>query len=431
VSSRAPSDPGTAGPAAPDLLPWLQRTRCLRLDNGLLLCRLDNPQAPLVTTALFYRAGTRDEPPGHGGLAHFLEHMMFKGSAGFGPGEIDRITQALGGANNAFTSHDLSAYYFSFAADRWERALELEADRMRGLRLDPDEVASERQVILEEIDMYADEPWDALELAVLAALFDGHPYGRPVLGTAGELAALGGEELAAFHRRFYGPDNAVLVVAGELDGDAEERVARTFGELPARSAARPKVGAAIPPSAMLRLERRQGETARLLLALPAPGADDDDHARLRLLAAILGSGRASRLQRRLVEEGHLCLGVNVNLAESAGDGFLAIAAEVLPGVEPPRVEAALLGELARLREAPPAPEEIARARQVLLADWAIGHERIHQQALTVGAALALFDIRHPERSLAATLACGAEPLHAVARRRLDPERGAVLGWSLP
>src|SRR5207244_7983610 len=121
-------------------------------------------QAPLVASVLYYRVGTRDEPAGRGGVAHFLEHMMFKGSARFGPGEIDRRTQALGGINNAFTSHDSTAYYFNFAADRWTEALTIEADRMAGLTLNPDEVASERQVILEEIAMYASEPWDALEL---------------------------------------------------------------------------------------------------------------------------------------------------------------------------------------------------------------------------------------------------------------------------
>ena len=155
--------------------------------------------------------------------------MMFKGSARFGPGEIDRLTQALGGVNNAFTSHDATAYYFNFAADRWTEALAIEADRMTALTLDPEQVASERQVILEEIAMYDSEPWDALEMAVHNRLFAGHPYGHPVLGTREELLATGAEDLRAFHRRFYRPDNAVLVVAGDIgDGalDAVERRAR-------------------------------------------------------------------------------------------------------------------------------------------------------------------------------------------------------------
>ena len=127
--------------------------------------------------------GGRDESPGASGAAHFLEHMMFKGSARFGPGEIDRRTQALGGINNAFTSHDATAYYFAFASDRWHEALAIERDRLTALTLDPAEIASERQVILEELAMYRDEPWDALELAVQAELFATHPYGVPVLGS--------------------------------------------------------------------------------------------------------------------------------------------------------------------------------------------------------------------------------------------------------
>ncbi|HEY4563506.1 MAG TPA: pitrilysin family protein, partial [Thermoanaerobaculia bacterium] len=159
--------------APPGLKSLPGRLELERLGNGLTVCLLENPQAPVVTSALFYRAGTRDEAPGHGGTAHFLEHMMFKGAARFGPGEIDRLTQALGGVNNAFTSHDSTAYYFNFAADRWTEALAIEADRMSSLALDPEQVASERQVILEEIAMYDSEPWDALEMAVHERLFPG------------------------------------------------------------------------------------------------------------------------------------------------------------------------------------------------------------------------------------------------------------------
>ena len=153
-----------------------------RLANGLEVVLIPNRQAPIVTTVLVYRAGARDEAPGASGAAHFLEHMMFKGAALYGPGEIDRRTQALGGMNNAFTSHDATAYYFAFASDRWREALAIERDRMTSLALDPAEFESERQVILEELAMYRDEPWDALELDVQAELYRGHRYGMPVLG---------------------------------------------------------------------------------------------------------------------------------------------------------------------------------------------------------------------------------------------------------
>ena len=191
------------------------------------------PGSAVVTTAIVFRAGTRDETAGLGGAAHFLEHMMFKGSEHYGPGEVDRRTQALGGSNNAFTAHDVTAYHFSFAADRWTEGLAIEADRMRGLTLDPEEVESERQVIVEEIAMYDDEPWDALELAVLADFYGDHAYGKPVLGTREDLARTGPAELRSFQEHHYRPNRAALVIAGGVDADeAIARAREAFGDVP-------------------------------------------------------------------------------------------------------------------------------------------------------------------------------------------------------
>jgi zinc protease len=402
-----------------------------RLDNGLTLCLLPRPQAPLVTTALWVRAGARDEAAGHAGTAHFLEHMMFKGSPRYPAGEIDRRTQIAGGANNAFTSHDATAYYFSFASDRWREALAMEADRMAALTLAAAEVESERRVILEEIAMYQDDPWDALEMAVLEEFFGAHPYGRPVLGTPASLRATGVEELRAFHRDHYRPGNAVLVVAGDFGGEARDAVEATLGAVPERPAAeRPWPPEAVRLAGPRRLERRKGDVARLLLALPAPAAADPDHARLRLLAGVLAGGRASRLHRSLVDERQLCLGVSADLHETQLAGTLTVGAELVPRVEPERVEEAVREEIERTRVACPESDEVERARQILLADWVFGHERIHQQALTAGFALALFDLEHPERALAAIAAARPEELQAAAAAHLDPQ-AAVVGWSLP
>ena len=465
------SEPAAAPP--PGRLPG--EVRVERLPGGLTLCLLSNRRAPVVTTALWYRAGTRDEPSGHGGVAHFLEHMMFKGSARYGPGEIDRRTQALGGDNNAFTSHDATAYHFNFAPDRWLEALAIEADRMTGLALDPDEVESERRVILEEVAMYEADPWDALEARVLAARFPGHAYGRPVLGTADELRVTGRAELASFHRRFYRPDNAVLAVAGDVGEEAVEAVVRAFagvggddgggdggsGREPewgpgggrsrsasggeartasdalapgsARSSAATQVeGLAAPPPGVARIERRQGEVARLLVALPAPAADGPEHAALRVAATLLGAGRASRLTRRLVDEEQVCTWVVADIGETAEPGSFTVAAELVPGVEPARVEDAVVEELAALAggRRPATGDELARARRIAVADWVFAHERVHQQALAAGFALTLFDLGYSEREMARVLAVDGEALAAVAARWLAPAL-AVVGWSLP
>jgi zinc protease len=416
-----------------EVIPALPGTpRLERLANGLTVCLVENHQAPIVTSALFYRAGTRDEPAGHGGVAHFLEHMMFKGSARYGPGEIDRRTQALGGVNNAFTSHDATGYYFNFASDRWTEALEIEADRMVALTLDPEQVASERQVILEEIAMYDSEPWDALETEVQAHLFPSHPYGRPVLGTKEELIATGPEDLALFHRSLYRPDNGILVVAGDVGASALDEVERVLGGLPAGSDHhRLDPATPVTPTSLVRIERRKGEVARLLLSLPAPPGSHPDHPVLKLLVTLLAGGRASLLQRALVDEGQLCAWIAAELSESLDASQITVAAEVVPGVEPERVEAEVLRLLAEVLISPPSEEEIERARQIATADWVFGHERVHQQALSAGLALAIFDLEHLDRHLRGLMEAGNDRLLEVASRYLRPERGGVLGWSLP
>ncbi|MFN7960939.1 MAG: pitrilysin family protein [Thermoanaerobaculia bacterium] len=436
IRSRVPADcavsesVGALPPLAVPALPGKIRHRVLR--NGMTVCVVEQRTAPVVTSALFYRVGARDETPELSGAAHFLEHMMFKGSERFIAGEIDRRTQALGGVNNAFTSHDLTGYYFDFAADRWTHALEIEADRMRGLTLDPAQVTSERQVILEELSMCESEPWDALEMEVTAALYRPHPYGSPVLGTRESLAGIGAAELAAFHRAWYGPENAVLIVAGDVGEEAFAAAEVYFADLPGgRGIVRMPPASRPEPREMVRVSRRAGEVARVLLALPAPPATHPDHTALRLTLGALDGGKASPLHRAMVEEGQLASWVSCDLGESLDPGHIQIAAELVPGVEPAAAEAALLGELARIRSEGFSAEEIERARQILLADWTFLHERVHQQAITLGAALTLFDLRHPERTLGALARLDADSLNRAARRYLDPERGGVLGWSLP
>ncbi len=412
----------------------LSRPRIRRLDNGLTLCVIDNRRVPVAATAMIYRAGTRDESPGQGGVAHFLEHMMFKGSEHFGAGEIDRLTLALGGSNNAFTSHDSTLYYFTFAADRWQRALEIEVDRMSGLVLDPAEVASERQVVLEEIAMYESAPWDALDRAVTSAFFAPHAYGRPVLGSRDELETIDAAVLRDFHRRFYRPSNAVLVVAGDVGDSVDEVVDGAFADLddtpPAPApeiVAAPRAGG----TELRRLVRHQGEVARMLLTFPAPAATHADHAALMLLVSILGNGRSSRLHRALVDEGQLCVWVSADLHETVDPGAVTVALEVVPGVEPARVEAEILRQIDLLRAKGPDDAEVARAKRIIEADWVFAHEKVFQQAFLVGSALTLFDLEHPWRYLELLLAGEAADLADTAERYLRPAAGGVLGWSLP
>ena len=403
-----------------------------RLENGLTVLYLPVHQTPVVTTVLSYRVGAADEDPEISGAAHFLEHMMFKGSAEFGAGEIDRKTQLLGGWNNAFTSHEATVYVFGFASDRWPVALAIEADRMGGLSLESREVDSERKVIGEEISMYLDDPWDSLELEVHRQLFGDHPYGRPILGNRESLARIDSVGLHRFHAAHYRPQNAVLAVVGDVRrADLEETVEAHFGAIE---------GGANHPAAVLtrgrklsevlRVERRKGETARLLLGMPAPAATDADHARLVVAMTVLGGGRTSRLHRRLVEDLRLCSRISADATESVGPGLSVIAAEAMPDADPTAIERVVFEELDHFRGKPPSQPELDRARSMLQADWIFGHERIHQQAMLVATVETLFDSEYPARHLRAVRECSRDDLMRVAQKYLSPSDGAVIGWSL-
>lgn len=405
-----------------------------RLANGLEVHLLRNADAPVVTTALTYRVGSRHEPRGRSGIAHFLEHMMFKGSLRFGPGEIDQRTRALGGSNNAFTTHDTTTYYFSFAAGVWEQALAIEADRMQGLENAAHQVESERSVILEELAMYEAEPWDALDRRVQSTLFGEHPYGRPIIGCREDVGATSAADLADFHRRHYRPDNAVLIVAGAIEETALDRVSEAFeAVMPADVAALGTIEATDAPAApddRIRFETVRGGVSRLLLALPAPAADHRDFPSLRMLCALLTGGRSGRLNDRLVERESLCGWVSASPGEGELAGSVQIAAELVPGADRARVETIVLEELAELRNTVVDDTRLSRTRRLVEADWVFAHERIESQALTLTQACALAGPGYPDEQLAAIARLDGPSLRLSARRYLDPEQGSVLGWSV-
>jgi zinc protease len=361
--------------------------------------------------------------------------MMFKGSPGYGPGEIDRRTQALGGSNNAFTTHDATAYYFRLGNGSWEEALEMESDRMAALTLDPAEVEAERQVILEEIALYESDPWASLEDEVRKQLFGRHPYGIPVLGTRAGVEALGTEELGAFFQLLYRPGNAVLVVAGPLEGQGGRKAATIFEGIPGREPESLASGAApvsiSTPAGLVRLERRRGETPRLLLAFPAPPAIHEDHAALSLLLAMLAWGRSSRLQSLLVEERAWCSWLATGLSETREAGAVSLSLEVSPAGNCEQVEETLIQILGSLPDSPFSHEELARARRLLLSDWIQVHERVHEQAMLTALAASLFDLQWPRRIWERLLSVTEDEVRRVADVYLNTSRSSVLAWSLP
>lgn len=406
------------------------------LDNGLSIVLLPQAGADQVVTVVCYRAGSRDEGANEAGLAHFLEHMMFKGSELYPPGAVDSVTQSLGGTNNAFTSHDVSAYHFQFERRSWGEALLIEADRMRGLSLLPEEVESEREVILEEIRMVEDDPWDVLDQAVARRIFGGHPYGRPVLGTRQSLGGLDAGSLGSFHRRHCHPRRAVLVAAGGLPSDAMERIEAALGNcVPdgSMSIGRPRRGLDAPifdPEPDRRVELRRGEMARLLVAHPAPAADDPLSVHVRLALTVLASGRASRIQRELVEQNPLALWAACTASGHRLGGMSTLAMEAAAGAEPARLEAEVCARVDGLAANPPSAEELERAKRVLFADWVFTHERIAERAVSAALEHALFFPGFSRDSFAVLARATAADVSDACAVWLSPA-SRIVGWSLP
>ncbi|MYA06442.1 MAG: insulinase family protein [Holophagales bacterium] len=404
--------------------------RAETLDNGLRVVLLPQNGAESIVVALCYRAGSRDEEPGEGGLAHFLEHMMFKGSAAYEPGAIDRLTQGLGGTNNAFTSHDATLYHFQFECGSWQEALRIESDRMRGLSLLPAEVELEREVILEEIRMVEDDPWDALEQAVAGRIFGEHPYGRSVLGTRESLRALDAGALHSFHCRHYQPDRAVLVCAGGLPPDAMEKIDATLGSVATGPDTRDAGERPDPRTQFGRIELQRGETPRLLVAHPAPLPDDPVYLHLRLALAVLCSGRSSRVQRDLVEEDPLALWASAAVTGHRLGGMATLSAEAAPGVHPERLEEELYVRVEGLSSRPPAREALERAKRMLFADWVFMHEPIAERAMTAALEHALFSPGFSRDSFRALADATASDVAGACAAWLSAET-RVVGWSLP
>jgi len=406
-----------------------------RLRNGMRVLLAERHADPVVAVLVFYRVGARNETEREAGISHFLEHMMFKGSERYGKGEVDRLTTELGGQNNAFTGYDHTGYWFELAADRWETALDIELDRMRGLTLDPREFDAERAVVLEELAMGEDDPWRVLARKVEMHLCPRHPYGRPIIGFTDSLKGMDPADMRDYHRRFYHPGNATLVVCGDIRPKAALKAVRArFANVeagPGYEEVDCFRGLPEPPGGEVRLETRWDDSARrVCIAWPtAPVGSDDDYV-LDLIVTILTSGRMSRLQRRLVLDEAIATSVSSSNDARVEAGFFWLLAECAQGVEPETLEAALDEELERLATEDVSPEELRRAKRLIRSSEAFDGETVSDLAEQLGEYAVDADWRMAFDGGVRHRRISAKKLRATAERLLGRER-RVVGWSLP
>ena len=408
------------------------------LANGLQVVVIPDHRAPVVTQMVWYKAGAADEPAGASGIAHFLEHLMFKGTD-----KIKQFSKTIarnGGDDNAFTNHDVTAYFQRVAKDRLPKVMEMEADRMANLRLTPEDVATERDVILEERRSRVDnDPGSILQEQMMAALYRNHPYGTPIIGWEHEMKELDREDALAFYRRFYAPEHAILIVAGDVEPDEVKALAeKTFGKIPRNGEARERVRPREPehdtPLTVTLEDPRAGRTTvqRYYLAPSYASAEPGEAEALELLMRIAAHGATSRIYKRLVMEEHVAASAGGWYTDSGLDsgrlGFYAIAG---PKTEPEQVEEAIDRMVEDLRENGVTQAELDRARASEIAEFVYNSDSISRMARQYGwrlaAGMTVEDVEAwPERMKRVTV----DDVRAVARKYLD-EESSVTGILIP
>jgi zinc protease len=356
------------------------------LSNGLVVLTKEVHTSPIVTNMIWYRVGSRNEELGHTGKSHFLEHMLFKGTDRFKKGEIDLLTLKNGGANNAFTSHDFTAYYFNFASDRWEIALDIESDRMVNCSFEPDEFEAEKKVVIEELKTGLDSPWGLLLQEEEATAFKVHPYRNPIVGWLQDVERATVEQQQAYYRRFYHPNNAILVVAGDFNTeDVLKKVDRAFGPIPSGPQPAPMLLEEPPQRGERRLVVRwRSKVPRLAIAYHAPAIAAEGSYALQVLAVVLTEGKASRLYQRMVEREQSVTFVSAEYGEAKDPTLFHIRAEGRGDHSINEIEASIHDELAHISRDAVSTHELDRAKHQIEAHFILSRERTLDQAILLG-----------------------------------------------
>jgi zinc protease len=415
-----------------------ERPASFTLPNGMQVVVIPDHRTPVVTQMIWYKVGSADETPGKSGLAHFLEHLMFKGTTAHPAGEFSQTVLRIGGNENAFTATDYTGYFQRVPREQLLKMMEFEADRMNGLVLKDENVLPERDVVLEEFNMrVANNPDARLSEQIMAALYLNHPYGRPVIGWRQEIEKLDREDALAFYKRFYAPNNAILIIAGDVDlSEVRPMVEQTFGRIapqPAIAAHRMRPQEPVPaaPRTVTLSDPRVEQTGlrRYYLVPSATTAAAGESPALDVLAQLMGGGSNSYLYRALVIDRPLAISAGASYqGTSLDDTQFAISVSPKPGVEFAAVEQAIDRVIADVAQNAVRAEDLERVKTQLIAEAIYAQDnqatlaRWYGAALTTG--LSIDDVRSwPDRIRAVT----SDQVRAAAQKWLDKNR-SVTGY---
>ncbi len=381
------SSVATDAGAAPASVAGADQIVARTLPNGLKVVVWPDHDIPNVAMYTWYRVGSRNERPGITGLSHYFEHMMFNGTKTRAPGEFDRVMEANGGSNNAYTSSDVTVYQNWFPSSATQLIFDLEADRMRQLDFDPKVVESERGVVYSERRSSVDnDNFGTLLEQMQATAYVAHPYQIPTIGWPSDIEGWKIEDLQAYYKQYYAPNNAVMLVVGAVDPEAVFKLAERYLAPLEAQPAPPPVTTKEPPQLGERRIRvqRDAQTPLVAMAWHSGAATDRQSRVMEVLLSILGDGDSSRLHQRLVENERAAVQVGTQLEAGFDPGLAWVYAVVPPGFEVAKTEALIDEEIARLAKDGPSAAELAKARNQALAGFWRGLQTINGKAQALG-----------------------------------------------
>ncbi|HIK05083.1 MAG TPA: insulinase family protein [Trichormus sp. M33_DOE_039] len=401
------------------------------LDNGLTVLTKEVHTAPVVSVQVWYKVGSRNETKGENGISHQLEHLMFKGTTNR-PVQFGRLFSALGSQFNAFTSYDETAYFGTVERNRLEALLTLEADRMKNALIEPEQLTSEKRVVISELQGYENSPDYRLSRAVMRAAFPNRAYGLPVGGTKADVEKFTVEQVRNYYQKYYSPDHATLVITGDFTTEtALNAVKETFGKLTRKVKEEQgeqgdKVDKVVNTASKAPIVLKEPGSAALLQAVyPLPDIQHPDVPAIDVMDVILTGGRSSRLYQALVESG-LASSVSASAVELIEPGWYEISATAVPGQKLGKITEVLQTSLSQLQKQPVSSAELNRAKTQLQASFVLGNQDITSQANQLGYSQTIAgDYRYLEKYLAAIANVTPADIQRVAKTYLNPHQQTI------
>ncbi|WP_096595399.1 insulinase family protein [Calothrix sp. NIES-2098] len=401
------------------------------LDNGLTVLTKEIHTAPVVSVQVWYKVGSRNEGKGESGISHQLEHLLFKGTKDR-PVQFGRLFSALGSQFNAFTSYDETVYFGTVRRDKLEALLTLEADRMENSLVGPEQLTSEKRVVISELQGYENSPSYRLDRAVMQAAFPNRAYGLPVGGTKADVEKFTVEQVRNYYQTYYSPENTTLVITGDFATEPTlKAVKATFGKVKPRSkkdarTQQPKVAGNSAASSKAPIVLKEPGSAALLQAVyPLPDINHPDVPAIDVMDMILTGGRSSRLYQALVESG-LASSVSGSAAELLEPGWYELNATAAPGKELTKISQVLQQSLLKLQQQPVTKEELDRAKTQLQANFVLSNQDITSQAQQLGYNQTITgDYHFVEKYLAAIAKVTPQDVQRVAKTYLNSAKQTI------